>query len=92
MPSVGDLENEKVGGDLRKYISTGPDVDAEYRMKLFHVIRDMTADSYGGWHLVTSLQAGGGLYAQRLVTRRHYDFERARSLAAELAGVTSREP
>ncbi len=92
MPSVGDIENERVGDHLRKYISTGPDIDAEYRMRLFHSIRDMTADSYGGWHLVTSLQAGGGLYAQRLVTRRHYDFERARSLAAELAGVTLRSP
>lgn len=87
MPSLGDLENERVGVLLRKYISTGPDVDAEYRMRLFHAIRDMTADSYGGWHLVTSLQAGGGLYAQRLVTRKHYDFNRARALAAEAAGV-----
>jgi 4-hydroxybutyryl-CoA dehydratase/vinylacetyl-CoA-Delta-isomerase len=89
MPSVGDLENQKVGGHLRKYISTGPDVEAEYRMKLFHAIRDMTADSYGGWHLVTSIQAGGGLYAQRLVTRKHYDFDRVRVLAAELAGVAT---
>lgn len=88
MPSIGDLENEKIGSLLRKYISTGPDVGAEYRMRLFHAIRDMTADSYGGWHLVTSIQAGGGLYAQRIVTRKHYDFDRARALAAELAGVT----
>lgn len=88
MPTIGDLENRKVGDHLRKYISTGPDVDAEYRMKLFHAIRDMTADSYGGWHLVTSIQAGGGLYAQRLVTRKHYDFDRARALAAEVAGVS----
>ena len=91
MPSLGDLENDKVGDQLRKYISTGPEVDAEYRMKLFHAIRDMTADSYGGWHLVTSIQAGGGLYAQRLVTRKHYDFDRARALAAELAGVDGPE-
>jgi 4-hydroxybutyryl-CoA dehydratase/vinylacetyl-CoA-Delta-isomerase len=89
MPSVGDLENDKVGALLRKYISTGPGVDAEYRMRLFHAIRDLTADSYGGWHLVTSIQAGGGLYAQRLVTRKHYDFDRARALAAAAAGVGS---
>ena len=40
-------------------------VDGEYRTRLFHAIRDLTADAYGGWHLVTNIQSGGGLYAQR---------------------------
>jgi 4-hydroxybutyryl-CoA dehydratase/vinylacetyl-CoA-Delta-isomerase len=92
MPTIGDLENPEVSADLKKYVSTGPEVDAEYRMRLFHTIRDMTADSYGGWNLVTAIQAGGGLYAQRLVTRKHYDFERARQEARELAGVPVQNP
>jgi hypothetical protein len=37
---------------------------------LFHAIRDLTADSFGGWKQVTNIQAGGGLYAQRIVTRK----------------------
>ena len=37
----------------------------------------MTADALGGWSTVTNMQAGGGLYAQRIVSRMHYDLERA---------------
>jgi 4-hydroxybutyryl-CoA dehydratase/vinylacetyl-CoA-Delta-isomerase len=89
MPSFGDLENKEVGPFVRKYVSTGPDVDAEYRMRLFHAIRDLTADSYGGWNVVTAIQAGGGLYAQRLVTRQQYVFEHARRLGLEVAGIVT---
>ncbi len=56
-------------------MSTGADVDGEYRTRLFHAIRDLTADAYGGWQPVTNVQAGGGLYAQRIVTRKHYDLD-----------------
>jgi 4-hydroxybutyryl-CoA dehydratase/vinylacetyl-CoA-Delta-isomerase len=62
--------------------------DGEYRLRLFHAIRDLTADAYGGWKLVTNLQAGGGLYAQRIVTRRHYDLEAAKRKALKTAGLT----
>jgi 4-hydroxybutyryl-CoA dehydratase/vinylacetyl-CoA-Delta-isomerase len=86
-PSIADLENPDTGPLLRKYMSTGHDVDGEYRTKLFHTIRDLTADSYGGWRAVTNIQAGGGLYAQRIVTRKHYDLERARHMALEAAGL-----
>jgi 4-hydroxybutyryl-CoA dehydratase/vinylacetyl-CoA-Delta-isomerase len=60
-------------------------VDGTYRTKLFHAIRDMTADSLGGWNAVTNIQAGGGLYAQRIVSRAHYDLENAKRLALEYA-------
>jgi 4-hydroxybutyryl-CoA dehydratase/vinylacetyl-CoA-Delta-isomerase len=53
-----------------------------------HTIRDLTADSYGGWKSVTNIQAGGGLYAQRIVTRRHYDLDGAKLKALQIAGLT----
>jgi 4-hydroxybutyryl-CoA dehydratase/vinylacetyl-CoA-Delta-isomerase len=59
----------------------------EERVRLFHAIRDLTADSYGGWHLVTNLQSGGGLFAQRIVARKHYDMQRAKELALAAAGI-----
>ena len=34
---------------------------------------------------MTNLQAGGGLYAQRIVSRLHYDLEHAKKLALEAA-------
>jgi len=84
-PTVADIENPDVGPLVRKYMSTGPDVDGAYRARLFHAIRDLTADSYGGWHTVTNIQAGGGLYAQRIVTRKYYDMDHAKHLALQAA-------
>ncbi len=90
-PSPADFENAEVGALARKYMSTGNDVDGEYRAMLMHTIRDLTADAYGGWKFVTNLQAGGGLYAQRIVTRRHYDMDRAKRAALALTGMSEND-
>jgi 4-hydroxybutyryl-CoA dehydratase/vinylacetyl-CoA-Delta-isomerase len=87
-PSLADFDNPELRPLLEKYMGTGPDISGEYRSKLFHAIRDTTADALGGWHQVTNLQSGGGLYAQRLVTRKNYDLERARALALKAAGLS----
>jgi 4-hydroxybutyryl-CoA dehydratase/vinylacetyl-CoA-Delta-isomerase len=89
-PSVADLENPEIGPALRKYMSTGGRADGEYRLKLFHALRDLTADSYGAWRQVTNLQGGGGLYAQRIVTRRHYPLAAATEAALNYVGLTRR--
>jgi len=86
-PTIGDLENSETRGYVEKYMTASGDVSAEDRIRLFHAIRDATADAYGGWHLVTNLQSGGGLYAQRIVTRKHFDMERAKGYAREAAGL-----
>ena len=84
-PGIADLDNEQTGHLVRKYMGTMQSVDGIYRSKLFHAIRDYTADALGGWYAVTNLQAGGGLYAQRIVSRLHYDLEHAKKLALEAA-------
>ena len=84
-PGMADLENEKTGHLIRKYMSTMQSVDGLYRTRLFHAIRDYTADALGGWHAVTNIQAGGGLYAQRIVSRAQYDMEAAKRAALEFA-------
>jgi len=84
-PGMADLENPDVGHLARKYMSTMQSVDGLYRARLFHAIRDLTADAYGGWNAVTNIQAGGGLYAQRIVSRMHYDMDRAKRIALETA-------
>jgi 4-hydroxybutyryl-CoA dehydratase / vinylacetyl-CoA-Delta-isomerase len=86
-PSLADFDNPETGALVRKYMGTSADVDGEYRTRLFHTIRDLTADSYGGWRAVTNIQAGGGLYAQRIVTRRHYDLDAAKQKALDVAGM-----
>jgi 4-hydroxybutyryl-CoA dehydratase/vinylacetyl-CoA-Delta-isomerase len=86
-PSIADLENPDTRRYVEKYMRTGTALSAEDRLRLFHAIRDLTADAFGGWHLVTNLQSGGGLFAQRIVTRRHYDMARATSYARQAAGL-----
>ena len=86
-PSMADFDNPVLRPFVEKYMATGSGVTGEYRSQLFHAIRDTTADAYGGWHLVTNIQSGGGLYAQRLVTRKHYDMARAKRLALRAAGL-----
>ncbi len=88
-PYSADLENPETGALVRKYMATRQDIDGEYRLRLFHAIRDLTADAYGGWQQVTNIQAGGGLYAQRIVTRKHYDLNGARQAALGVAGLTN---
>ena len=87
-PAPADFENAEVGHLARKYMATSRDVDGEYRSMLMHAIRDLTADAYGGWKFVTNLQAGGGLYAQRIVTRKHYDLDDAKRKALAVAGLS----
>jgi 4-hydroxybutyryl-CoA dehydratase/vinylacetyl-CoA-Delta-isomerase len=87
-PTMADLHNPASGAYLQKYMRTMSGVDAAYRMRLFHTIRDYTADSFGGWQQVTTLQGGGGLYAQQIVARKNYDMNRAKGLARSCAGIT----
>ncbi|MDG2278356.1 MAG: 4-hydroxyphenylacetate 3-hydroxylase N-terminal domain-containing protein [Pseudomonadales bacterium] len=87
-PGIADFENQSVGHLARKYMGTMQSVDGLYRAKLFHAIRDFTADAYGGWNAVTNIQAGGGLYAQRIVSRLHYDMTRAKRTALEVGGLS----
>ena len=87
LPSEADLRNEASGRYIRKYLHTKPSVDVETRMRVYNLIRDLTADAYGGWHLVVALQAGGGLSAQRVMMNRIYDMAGAKAAALAAAGV-----
>lgn len=86
-PTFSDYDNDEIGADLREHLAGGADWSAEERMKLLHYVRDLTADTYGGWIAVTESLAGGGQYAQRLVTLRHYDLNEAKRLARRAAGI-----
>jgi 4-hydroxybutyryl-CoA dehydratase/vinylacetyl-CoA-Delta-isomerase len=50
-------------------------------------VRDITASDFGGWWQVTVSISGGGLYAQKLITMKHYDMNHAKELALEAAGL-----
>ncbi|MGR8920364.1 MAG: 4-hydroxyphenylacetate 3-hydroxylase N-terminal domain-containing protein [Gammaproteobacteria bacterium] len=87
LPEEADLRNPESGAYLRKYLVARDDTDIEQRMRVFTLIRDMTADAFGGWNLVTALQAGGGLKAQRIMMSRTFDMAGARQQALAAAGA-----
>jgi 4-hydroxybutyryl-CoA dehydratase/vinylacetyl-CoA-Delta-isomerase len=85
-PTMADYDNPELRPIIDRLL-TSPGWPAEDRLRLYHYIRDTTADAYGGWGSVTSKQAGGGQFAQRLVTMRNYDLGRARELARKAVGI-----
>ncbi|HUO91588.1 MAG TPA: 4-hydroxyphenylacetate 3-hydroxylase N-terminal domain-containing protein [Rhizomicrobium sp.] len=87
LPLESDLRNPESGRYIRKYLHTKPSVEVETRMRVYNLIRDLTADAYGGWNFVVALQAGGGLSAQRFMMSRTYDIARAKERALRAAGA-----
>lgn len=87
LPTESDLRNEESGRYIRKYLHTKSSVDVETRMRIYNLIRDITADALGGWRLVVALQAGGGLSAQRTMMNRIYDLAGAKGMALAAAGA-----
>jgi 4-hydroxybutyryl-CoA dehydratase / vinylacetyl-CoA-Delta-isomerase len=88
LPTESDFRNPETGPYMRKYLATRSSVNVETRMRVYNTIRDMTADSLGGWNLVVALQAGGGLTAQRFMMNRTYDMAAARKAALKAAGAS----
>jgi 4-hydroxybutyryl-CoA dehydratase/vinylacetyl-CoA-Delta-isomerase len=84
-PSVADYDHPEVGKFVEKYVRTMNGVSGIDRMRVFHLIRDLTADAYGGWLKVVSQSVAGGMHAQRIATHAHYDLERARQRVREAA-------
>ncbi len=86
-PSPADFASAETGPYVEKYLRTVAGVDAQYRSRLFHAIRDYTADRFGGWQQVSTLQSGGGLFAQQLVAAKHYDLTRAKRMELKIADL-----
>ncbi len=89
-PTMADMANDEIGDTVKKYMAGATD-DGEFRARLFHAIRDLTAGNFGGWKAVTKVQGGGGLYAQRIVTRKHFDLDHARNAALAAIGLEPAE-
>jgi 4-hydroxybutyryl-CoA dehydratase/vinylacetyl-CoA-Delta-isomerase len=86
-PTVADYDNEATHMYMEKYLRTMDGVTGEDRMRIFHLIRDLTADQYGGWAKVTNQMVGGGLSAQRMNALRNYDLESAKARARVVARI-----
>ena len=88
-PTIADLDNPEIGDFCRKYMRTMESVSGEERIRIFHAIRDLTADAFGGWDKVTSQAVGGNMHRQRLATLELSDLTSAKDRARAEAGITN---
>ena len=63
-------------------------VSGEERTRIFHVIRDLTADTFGGWDKVTNQAIGGDMHQQRMAALRLSDIPAAKDRARVEAGIS----
>ena len=68
---------------LEKYfVAAGP---AEPRLRLMHLLSDLTAGDLGGYHAVLAVHAEGSVEAEKMQILRSYDPRPAYRLVGELA-------
>ena len=87
VPATSDYDNQATHKYMEKYLRTMNGVTGEDRMKIFHLIRDISADQYGGWKKVTEQMIGGGLIAQRMNALDHYPLEQVKAKARAAAKI-----
>jgi 4-hydroxybutyryl-CoA dehydratase/vinylacetyl-CoA-Delta-isomerase len=87
VPAASDYDNQATHKYMEKYLRTMDGVTGEHRMKIFHLIRDMSADQYGGWKKVTEQMIGGGLIAQRMNALDHYPLDEVKKRARVAARI-----
>lgn len=86
-PTVADYDNEATHMYVEKYMSTGATVRGEDRMRIFHLIRDLTAETYSGWAKMSNQMIGGGMFAQGLAALDAYPLAEAQAKAFEAAHI-----
>lgn len=83
MPSENDLNDEKLGPYVRKYLAGAKGVPVEHRIRMARLIENMT----GGTALVESMHGAGSPQAQRVMMARQAGLDVKKQLAKKLAGI-----
>lgn len=85
-PGEADLLSPETGPWVRKYLAGARGGSPELRLRLFHLIRDLTASAFGGYNLLVTLHGEGSLQAQLLQTLRDADLRPALDAVAGVLG------
>ncbi len=86
-PTGRDFQNPETKGYLEKYLASNVKVPTEQRLRLFHLIRDLTASEFGGYNQVLAIHAEGSLQAQMITMYRDYDIERCVNLVKKALDI-----
>jgi aromatic ring hydroxylase len=91
-PGKADLDSAQTGPWIRKYLAGAGVVDPEVRLRLFHLIRDLTASEFGGYNQIVTLHGEGSLQAQVMQTLRDADLKTAVAAVADVLNEELRAP
>ena len=84
-PGGEDWDSPEIRPVLEKYFAAA--VPAEERLRLIHLISDLTARDFGGYQAVLATHAEGSLEAEKLQLLRSYDAGPVSAYARRLAHV-----
>jgi aromatic ring hydroxylase len=84
-PMGGDLENPETREYVLKYFAGSKGIPTESRLRLFKLVRDLTASDYAGDVAIGNLHGEGSIGAQKATIQREYDIGRAKQMAARAA-------
>jgi 4-hydroxybutyryl-CoA dehydratase/vinylacetyl-CoA-Delta-isomerase len=86
-PSEEDYKNPETQKYLDKYLGGKSGIPTEHRLRIFNLIRDLTASNFGGYNEILAIHAEGSLEAQKITVYRDYDLERCKALAREAVNI-----
>jgi len=85
-PGEADWKSPETRPVLERYLG-GKGVGAEARLRLLHLITDVTTAELGGYHAVLAIHAEGSIEAEKLTIYRTAPLGGYVALAKELAGI-----
>jgi aromatic ring hydroxylase len=86
-PSEEDLNNPETAGYIHRYLGGRKGIPAQDRLRLFNLIRDLTASDIGGYNEILAIHAEGSLEAQKLTIAMEYDTKPAVDFVKGLIGL-----
>ncbi|HEX5712206.1 MAG TPA: 4-hydroxyphenylacetate 3-hydroxylase N-terminal domain-containing protein, partial [Solirubrobacterales bacterium] len=84
-PSREDLEHPEYGPELERYLAAARDVSGDDRLKIIHMISDLTTGEMAGYSAVLAIHAEGSIEAEKLTILLRYNAENAIGFARHLA-------
>jgi aromatic ring hydroxylase len=84
-PSREDLEHPDYGPELERYLAAARDISGEDRLKIIHMISDLTTGEMAGYSAVLAIHAEGSIEAEKLTILLRYNAENALGFARKLA-------
>jgi 4-hydroxyphenylacetate 3-monooxygenase/4-hydroxybutyryl-CoA dehydratase/vinylacetyl-CoA-Delta-isomerase len=91
LPPEEEFFSTETGELMNKYIQRKPGVSSESQHRLFRMIGDLIASSFGGCNQFAGIHGGGSPIMEKIAIRTQYDLESKKKLAKYLAGIVEDE-